>query len=194
MVFSVCSFCFVLFLISHVWHHFKSGIFYLSLILQNLSQYLFKYFLYFFFLFCCIWAEVINLFVFPNSFIHFTAIFILVSIYCILYFNNFHLIYIHSIVSFFSLYMYIIILSYTFKLFLKIFYLFIWQWEITSRQRGGQRERKRSRLPAEQKARCGAWSQDPEIMTWTEGSGLTHWATQALLLSYFLKVQSFFFF
>ncbi|XP_059230165.1 uncharacterized protein LOC132000329 [Mustela nigripes] len=37
--------------------------------------------------------------------------------------------------------------------------------EITSRQRGRQRERGGSRLPAEQRARCGTRSQDPEIMT-----------------------------
>ena len=37
-------------------------------------------------------------------------------------------------------------------------------WE--KRQR--QRERNLSRLSAEQGAQCGAWSQDPEIMTWAE--------------------------
>ena len=33
--------------------------------------------------------------------------------------------------------------------------------------------------PAEQGARCGAWSQDPEIMTWAKVRLLTDWATQA---------------
>ena len=60
--------------------------------------------------------------------------------------------------------------------FLKIF-LFIYltekEREITSRQR-----ERGSRIPTEQRARCGTRSQDPEIMTWAEGSGLTHWATQ----------------
>lgn len=44
------------------------------------------------------------------------------------------------------------------------------------------REREGSGLPAEQRARCGTRSQDPEIMTWAEGSGPTHWATQAPLI------------
>ena len=35
----------------------------------------------------------------------------------------------------------------------------------TGRERGG------SRLPAKQRALCGAPSQDPEIMTWSEGRG-----------------------
>ena len=56
--------------------------------------------------------------------------------------------------------------------FFKTFYSFIWQTEVTSRQRGRHRERGGgSRLPAEQRARCGARSQDPEIMTWAEGRG-----------------------
>jgi len=41
------------------------------------------------------------------------------------------------------------------------------------------RGRRRSRLPAEQGARCGARSQHPGIMTWAEGRHLTIWATQA---------------
>ena len=36
---------------------------------------------------------------------------------------------------------------------------------LVGRERGG------SRLPAEQRARCGARSQDPGIMTWAEGRG-----------------------
>ena len=43
--------------------------------------------------------------------------------------------------------------------------------EITSRQRGRQRERKGSRLPAEQRAPCRARSQDPKIMTRVVGRG-----------------------
>ena len=60
-------------------------------------------------------------------------------------------------------------------LFFKILfmYLFIWQREITSRWRAGrERGRERSRLPGEQRAWCGARSQDSEITTWAEGSGL----------------------
>ena len=41
------------------------------------------------------------------------------------------------------------------------------------------RGRGRSRLPAEQGAQCGAWSQDSGIMTWAESRGSTQWATQA---------------
>ena len=57
----------------------------------------------------------------------------------------------------------------SFFLFFKI--LFIYLIEITSRRRGRQRERKGSRLPAEQRARCGAQSQNLGIMTQAEGRG-----------------------
>ena len=62
--------------------------------------------------------------------------------------------------------------------------------EITSRQRGRQRER--SRLPAEQRAWYGDRSQDSEFMTWAEGSSLTLWATQAPLFAHFLTWLSFY--
>ena len=69
------------------------------------------------------------------------------------------------------------------------FYLFIWDRE-KEREREREREREStclegaeaegeaySLLPAEQGAQCGAWSQDPEIMTWAEGRCLTNRAT-----------------
>ena len=49
-------------------------------------------------------------------------------------------------------------------LFLNFFKDFIYLTEITSRQRG-RKWGQGSRLPAEQRARCGTRSQDPEIMT-----------------------------
>ena len=49
--------------------------------------------------------------------------------------------------------------------------------------RSGGRGRGASRLPSEQGARCGAPSQDPEIMTWAQGRRLTNWATQAPLIT-----------
>ena len=52
--------------------------------------------------------------------------------------------------------------------------------------RGGVR-RGRSRLPTEQGAQCGAWSQDPKIMTWAKGKCLTNWATQASLSHIFFS-------
>ena len=58
-----------------------------------------------------------------------------------------------------------------FVFFFLRFYLFIWQIEITSRQRGRQRERGGSRFPAEQRTECWAPSQDPGIMTWAKGRG-----------------------
>ena len=63
-----------------------------------------------------------------------------------------------------------------------------------------QAEREGSRLSAEQRARCGTQSQDSEIMTWAEGSGLTHWATQAppvfifLLRLPFLRTATWFYY
>ena len=61
------------------------------------------------------------------------------------------------------------------------FYLRIWERERAlaheSRGKGKGTGRGRSRLPAEQRASCGAWSQNPEIMTGAEGRGLTNWAT-----------------
>ena len=47
------------------------------------------------------------------------------------------------------------------------------------------RGRGRRRLPTEQGASFGAWSQDPGISTWAEGRRLTDWATQAPLLILF---------
>ena len=75
-----------------------------------------------------------------------------------------------------------------FLIFLKDFiYLFHRQRSQVGREAG--RERGRSRLPAEQRARCGTRSQDPEIMTWAEGRGLTHWATQAPRRQVFLRAS-----
>ena len=65
------------------------------------------------------------------------------------------------------------------------FYLFICQREWAQADREAGRGRGRSKLPAEQGARCGTRSQDPGIMTWAEGSRLTNWATQASRFSAF---------
>ena len=60
--------------------------------------------------------------------------------------------------------------------------------------RGGKRGREsthrsrgwgRSRLLIEQRAWCGAPSQNPGIMTWAEGRRLTDWTTQAPLYLFF---------
>ena len=65
-----------------------------------------------------------------------------------------------------------------FQFIFKDFYLFIWQWE--SAQAGGVAGRGggRSRLPTEQRALCGAPSQDPGIMIWAKGRYLIDWATR----------------
>ena len=61
------------------------------------------------------------------------------------------------------------------QIFLKDFiYFFDRQRPQIGREAG--RERGGSRLPAEQRVWCGAWSQGPEIMTWAKGRGLIHWA------------------
>ena len=72
-------------------------------------------------------------------------------------------------------------------LFLKDFIcLFERQRSQVGREAGRERERGGgSRLPAEHRAWCGTRSQDPDIMTWAEGRGLTHWATQ-MPIHYFL--------
>ena len=80
-----------------------------------------------------------------------------------------------------------------FYFFFKDFiYLFDRERSQVGREAGRERERERggSRLSAEQRAWCGTRSQDSEIMTWAEGSGLTHWATQAPYLKHF---KDFFF-
>jgi len=59
---------------------------------------------------------------------------------------------------------------------------------LREKARGGGRGR--SRLPAEQGTRCGAQSQDPEIMTWVEGRRLTNWATWVSLTFQILMGQS----
>ena len=46
---------------------------------------------------------------------------------------------------------------------------------------GRGRRRGTSRLPGEQGAQPGAWSQDSEIMPWAEGKHLTDWTTQVPL-------------
>ena len=60
--------------------------------------------------------------------------------------------------------------------FLLRFYLFIWEREGKRDSRG--RDRGKSRVMTERRDWCGAWSQDPEIVTWAEGRRLTDWATQ----------------
>ena len=59
------------------------------------------------------------------------------------------------------------------ELFLKKIFIYLWKREFCAHRR-----RWRSRLLAEQGTRCGALSQDPEIMTWAKGRCLTAWATQ----------------
>ena len=77
-----------------------------------------------------------------------------------------------------------------FFIFLKIFiYLFICQRERERASTGRQSGRGRSRLPAEQGARCGTRSQDAGIMTWAEGSRLTNWATQESLYSWYYYLR-----
>ena len=67
----------------------------------------------------------------------------------------------------------------------------IWFFYLRERERMSRgRVRGRSRLPTEQEAQCRAWSQDPEIMTWTKSWCLTDWATQAPLTIIFLSQHS----
>ena len=70
--------------------------------------------------------------------------------------------------------------------------LCIYLTERASAQAGGgaDRGRKRSRLPAKQGAQCGAWSQDPGIMTWAKGRCFTDWATQVPRCIYFRSVSN----
>ena len=71
---------------------------------------------------------------------------------------------------------------YVSQVFFKILFIYL-----TERDHK-QAERGRCRLPTEQRAWCGAWSQDPEIMTWAEGRGfnpLSHPGAQ--LYSFFKK-------
>ena len=71
------------------------------------------------------------------------------------------------------------------------FYLFIWETEWARRrkitQAGAERERGRSRVPAEQGAQWGAWFQDSEIITWAKGRLLTNCAIQTLQVSYIFE-------
>ena len=60
---------------------------------------------------------------------------------------------------------------YRFPFFLILREFIYWEKEKAWQREGeGERERERiwSRLPAECRAPCRAWSRDPEIMTWTE--------------------------
>ena len=66
------------------------------------------------------------------------------------------------------------------------FYLFDRERKRTSRE--NSRRKERSRLSAKQGARCGAPSQDREIMAWAKGRCLTDWATQASLYFLFLPI------
>ena len=64
---------------------------------------------------------------------------------------------------------------------------FIYLWE---RAQAGARGREggRSRLPTEQGAKYGAWSQDLGIMTRAQGRHLTSWATQVPRLSFLFRL------
>ena len=67
-------------------------------------------------------------------------------------------------------------------LFLRFLFLFIWQREREREREHKQGEEEREKqAPFEQGVQCGAQSQDPEIMTWSEGRHLTDWATQVPL-------------
>ena len=57
--------------------------------------------------------------------------------------------------------------------------------------RGRSRGRRKRRLPADQRAQCGAWYHDPQIMTWTKiKSQMLNWLSHACALgSSFLKEQ-----
>ena len=69
-------------------------------------------------------------------------------------------------------------------LFKTAFYFFKdFIWERKSMSRG--RDRRRSRLPAEHGPPCGAWSHDPDILTWAQGRCLTDWITQVPLHLFF---------
>ena len=68
----------------------------------------------------------------------------------------------------------------------KILFIYLTERERSQAGREAGGRRGGSRLPAEQRAQPGAQSQDLEIMTWAEGRGLTHWATQAPLLFFSL--------
>lgn len=63
------------------------------------------------------------------------------------------------------------------KLFILGFYLFTYERKSMSGGRGGRRWR--NRLPTEQEAGRGAWSQPPGITTWTQGIHLTDRTAQA---------------
>ena len=71
--------------------------------------------------------------------------------------------------------------------FFKTFYLFIWRTEITSRQRGRQRERGGSRLPSEHSTEpdAGLDPRTPESWPEPKAEDLTHWATQVPLKCFF---------
>ena len=75
-----------------------------------------------------------------------------------------------------------------------IIYFLIWERRAKekSMSRGRNRGRGRSRLPVEQRAWCGAQSQDPEIMAWTEVRHPTDWAPQGPLMSLFKKLLRWF--
>ena len=85
------------------------------------------------------------------------------------------------------------------NLFLKKI-LFIWERGRERAQAEGTagRGRGRSKLPAEQGAGHGAWSQDSEIMIWAKGKHLTNWATSCWkVICYnvtYLQIIFFFFF
>ena len=68
-------------------------------------------------------------------------------------------------------------------------FIYLRERENTSRGRRRVRGRGRGRLPTEQGPWHGAWSQDPEIMTWAKGRHLTHWATQEPFYMVFLTIS-----
>ena len=62
---------------------------------------------------------------------------------------------------------------------LKIYIFFDTERELTYRQAEQEKEKQAQyQGPAEEGAQYGAWSQDPEIMTWAKGRCLTDWGTQ----------------
>ena len=73
--------------------------------------------------------------------------------------------------------------------FKKIHFIYFFETEREKRNRRGETGRGRSRLPAEQGARCRASSQDPEIMTWAKGRHSIDWANPVPQILAFLKIE-----
>ena len=71
--------------------------------------------------------------------------------------------------------------------FKKILFIYLTERERVQAGEAAGRRRRRTKLPAEQGARCWAWYQDPVIMAWAEGRHLADWTTQVLLGKIFVK-------